>query len=272
VAIEAATLLAFDIGSATFDIGPTTIAAVAIQPLGAGQAAPLQPLVEGGLALVATLTTVIPTPLAAPGETANTASDDVSPGASGAGTLGHAPPAFLSPLARFLIGLEQAFEQACLEARLGPDATVRAEDAKPAEQGLAACDALLEFWSPVSAQRGTPQAAPVRDLSQACNPLAGAVDTAPRDLGTEASMRTRTRSIPSAELSLLAVDRSTEDPPRRPAEQSCVGMITTLGVASLGLEVVALRLTGGVPPSRGRSETPGRRRFRLVADPRHLSG
>jgi hypothetical protein len=240
--------------------------------MGAGQAAPLQPLVEGGLALVATVTTVIPTPLAAPGATAHTGSEEISPGASDAGTLGQAPPAVLSPLERFLIGLDQAFEQACLEARLGPDATVSAEGAKPTKEGLAACDALLEFWSPVSPERGTPQAAPVRDLSQAGNSVAGAVDAALRDLGTEASMRTRTRSNPSAELSLLAVDRSTEDSPQRLAEQSCVDILTTLGVAAVGLEVVALGLTGGVPPSRGRSATLGRRRFRLAADPRHLSG
>src|SRR5262249_21777100 len=60
--------------------------------------------------------------------------------------------------------------------------------------------------------------------------------------------------------------------PQKLAEQSCVDMLTTLGAAALGLEVVALGLTGGVPPSRGRSATPGRRRFRHAADPRHLSG
>jgi hypothetical protein len=265
VAIEVATLLAFD-------IGPATIAAVAIQPLGAGQAAPLQPLVEGGLALVATLTTVIPTPLAAPGSTAHSGSEDVSPGASGDGAPGQVPPAVLSPLARFLIGLDQAFEQARSETRLGPDASVRAEDTKPAEQGLAVFDDLLAFWSTVSDERGTPQAAPVRDLIQAGNPAAVAVDAALRDLGTEAGMRSRMRSITSAETSLLAVDESTVSAPQRLAEQSRADMLTALGVAALGLEVLALGLTGGVPPSRGRSAAPGRRRFRLTADPRHLGG
>src|SRR5262249_20089129 len=102
---------------------------------------------------------------------------------------------------------------------------------------------------------GKLKATQAQGLIRADNPEAGAVDAALRDLAAEAGAAPRSRSITAAETSLPAVDRPVENSVEEPAERSGVDLLTPLGVAALGFQVMVSGLTGGVPPWRVRSAT-----------------
>jgi large repetitive protein len=211
----------------------------------------LQPLSESSLALIATLL-IVPEDTT-PGESeATNAVPAGSPDAAGAlpnqpsppvsvvdGTGDDADtedqeegeaaqvvptPAVLTPLARFVSGLDEAFEKVRLDAQRGkiapgPRAAVAARE-------ILALDAALERWSPVITTLGGPVPALVGGLGRIVGAAARAVDAALHALSEEGVRTPPPTAAAGAEAT-----------PSSPPEQDATPMVAA--VASIGLIAVA---------------------------------
>jgi hypothetical protein len=128
--------------------------------------------------------------------------------------------ATLAPLARFVSGLDEAFEKVRLDARRGATAPGPREDISA--QAIRALDAALERWSPVITTLGGPAPALVGGLGRIVGEATRAVDAALHALSKEG---VHTPPPITAPLS----DSTPAIPPERDASP------TLAAVASLGL-------------------------------------
>jgi len=253
--VEAATLLAFNLGDKGGGVGGGG-AAPAIPAV--QQVARLQSLSESSPALIATLLSV--TADTTPGESEATngvvAVPAGSPNATGALPNQPSPPvtvgggtgddadtvdqeegmaaqvvpatAVLPPLARFVSGLDEAFEKVRLDARHGK--TAPGPRAAVTAQAILAPDAALERWSRVITTLGGPAPALVGGLGRIVGATARAVDAALHALSEEG-----VRTPPP--LSPAYAEASPSAPPERDASPT-VAAITSLGLMALARALV----------------------------------
>ena len=175
--VEAATLLAFNLGGVVAPVTPPV-----------QQVAQLQPLSESSLALIATLlsvttettpgeseatngevavpTSALPNQSAAPVTVGGGTGNDANTGDQEEGVAAPVVPAtaVLTPLARFVSGLDEAFEKVRLDDRRGK--TAPGQRAAIAAQAILALDAALKRWSPVITTLGGPAPALVGGLGR----------------------------------------------------------------------------------------------------------
>ena len=255
--VEAATLLAFDLDRKGGGVGGEVAAPVtpAVQ-----QVARLQSLSESFPALIATLLSVAAD--TTPGESEATngvvAVPAGSPNATGALPNQPSPPvtvgggtgddadtvdqevgmaaqvvpatAVLTPLARFVSGLDEAFEKVRLDARHGK--TAPGPRAAVTAQAILAPDAALERWSPVITTLGGPAPALVGGLGRIVGAAARAVDAALHALSEE-GLRTPPPPSPAC------AEASPSAPPERDASPT-VAAISSLGLMALARGLVSM--------------------------------
>ncbi|MBV8382145.1 MAG: hypothetical protein JOZ63_06040, partial [Planctomycetaceae bacterium] len=236
--VETATLLAFDLGGEGGGVvGGGGVAVPVSSPV--QQVAQLQPLSESSLALIATLLSVTtdttpngseatnavaarpnqPTPEVIVGHGTGDEAEDVDQEERVAAPVVPAT-ATLAPLARFVSGLDEAFEKVRLDARRGATAPGPREDISA--QAIRALDAALERWSPVITTLGGPAPALVSGLGRIVGEATRAVDAALHALSKEG---VRTPPPITAPLS--------DSTPATPSERDATP--TLAAVASLGL-------------------------------------
>ena len=238
--VEAATLLAFNLGGVVAPVTPPV-----------QQVAQLQPLSESSLALIATLlsvttettpgeseatnggvavpTSALPNQSAAPVTVGGGTGNDANTGDQEEGVAAPVVPAtaVLTPLARFVSGLDEAFEKVRLDARRGK--TAPGQRAAIAAQAILALDAALERWSPVITTLGGPAPALVGRLGRIVGAATRAVDAALHALSEEG-----VRTPPP--IAAACADPVPATPPARDTTP------TLTAVASLGLMALARAL------------------------------
>ena len=238
--VEAATLLAFNLGGVVAPVTPPV-----------QQVAQLQPLSESSLALIATLlsvttettpgeseatngevavpTSALPNQSAAPVTVGGGTGNDANTGDQEEGVAAPVVPAtaVLTPLARFVSGLDEAFEKVRLDARRGK--TAPGQRAAIAAQAILALDAALERWSPVITTLGGPAPALVGGLGRIVGAATRAVDAALHALSEEG-----VRTPPP--IAAACADPVPATPPARDTTP------TLTAVASLGLMALARAL------------------------------
>ncbi|MBV8676706.1 MAG: hypothetical protein JO355_05990, partial [Planctomycetaceae bacterium] len=236
--VETATLLAFDLGGEGGGVvGGGGVAVPVSSPV--QQVAQLQPLSESSLALIATLLSVTtdttpngseatnavaarpnqPTPEVIVGHGTGDEAEDVDQEERVAAPVVPAT-ATLAPLARFVSGLDEAFEKVRLDARRG--ATAPGPREAISARAIRALDAALERWSPVITTLGGPAPALVGGLGRIVGEATRAVDAALHALSKEG---VRTPPPITAPLS--------DSTPATPSERDATP--TLAAVASLGL-------------------------------------
>jgi hypothetical protein len=138
--------------------------------------------------------------------------------------------AVLTPLARFVSGLDEAFEKVRLDARHGK--TAPGPRAAVTAQAILAPDAALERWSPVITTLGGPAPALVGGLGRIVGAAARAVDAALHALSEE-GLRTPPPPSPAC------AEASPSAPPERDASPT-VAAISSLGLMALARGLVSM--------------------------------
>ncbi|MBV8309686.1 MAG: hypothetical protein JO344_04715, partial [Planctomycetaceae bacterium] len=184
--------------------------------------------------------------------------DDADTGDQGEGVAAPVvPAAVLTPLVRFVSGLDEAFEKVRLDARRGK--TAPGQRAAIAAQAILALDAALERWSPVITTLGGPAPALVGGLGRIVGAATRAVDAALRALSEEGI-----RTPPP--IAAACADPVPATPPARDTTP------TLTAVASLGLMAIARALVDITVIISIRARITLRKWFRPLPSSRRING